>query len=174
MNKTKKLTYSALLLALGIIIPYILHSVGGPGLGVMLLPMHIPVLLCGFICGKKYGLIVGAMTPVISFLVTGFTMPPMPIVIYMVFELATYGFVAGLLYKVTNKKIIISLLGSMLIGRMVKGGVAFLLTVPLGNTFVFTGFITATFVTGIIGIIIQIIFIPILIKLYEKVSLNHQ
>ncbi|MBN2851492.1 MAG: ECF transporter S component [Clostridia bacterium] len=174
MNKTKKLTYSGIFIALGVVIPYIFHILGGPALGSVLLPMHIPVLLCGFICGKKHGFIVGLITPVLSYLVTGFTMPPMPIVIYMIFELSAYGFFAGLIYEKTGKKVLLALLGSMVIGRIVKGAVTFLMTVPFGNAFIFKGFMTSTFVVGIWGILIQLLLIPVVIKMYEKLTLNHQ
>ncbi len=60
----------------------------------MLLPMHIPVLLCGLICGWKYGILVGFILPLLRHTIFG--MPILfPTGIAMAFELATYGFVIG-------------------------------------------------------------------------------
>jgi len=167
VSETKKITYSGLFLALAVLIPYIFHISGIPGN--VFLPMHIPVILCGFICGKKYGLIIGLISPLINTALVG--MPVLyPIGISMVFELAAYGFFAGYLYKLFNKKIILTLLSSMVIGRIIKGIVMYLITVPFGNIFVLKGFLTVIFITSIWGILIQIILIPIVIKIYNKLS----
>lgn len=166
LTTTKKLTYSGLLLALSVLIPFIFHITGT--LGTVFLPMHIPVILCGFICGKRYGLIVGAIAPLINTMTTG--MPVLyPIGISMVFELAAYGFFAGLLYGKFNK-VIPSLLGAMLIGRAVRIIATFLITVPLGVKFVFEGILVALFVTSIWGIIIQIVLIPLIIAAYNRMG----
>ena len=53
-TSTRKLTLSALFLALGLVLPLITGQI--PQIGKMLLPMHIPVLLCGMVCGWPYGL----------------------------------------------------------------------------------------------------------------------
>ena len=92
---TKKLTLSAMFLAIGIILPFFTGQV--PQIGNMLLPMHFPVLLCGMICGAPYGLAIGFILPIFrSFL---FGMPMMyPMAIAMAFELAVYGVVAGWIY----------------------------------------------------------------------------
>ena len=165
MNKTRKLTYAGLFLALSILLPLIFHLTGVPGQ--IFLPMHIPVLLCGFICGKKYGFIIGAVSPLINTLLTG--MPVFyPIGISMVFELAAYGFFAGLLYEKTNR-ILASLVASMVLGRLVRIAVTFLITVPFGGKFIFLGLLGALFVTSLWGIIIQLILIPLILKI-PKIS----
>ncbi len=136
---------------------------GGP----VFLPMHLPVLLCGFIIGPKYGLIVGFITPLLSSLLTG--MPPMyPIGLAMTFELAAYGFISGYLYKNRSLSVIPSLISAMLLGRAVSGLVNYLLITSGGNRFIFKMFLTSAFVRSIWGIIIQLILIPIIIKALEK------
>lgn len=166
LTSTKKLTYSGLLLALAVLIPFIFHITGT--LGTVFLPMHIPVILCGFICGKRYGLIIGALAPLINTMIIG--MPVLyPIGISMVFELAAYGFFAGLLYGKFNK-VIPSLLGAMLIGRAVRIIATFLITVPFGVKFVFEGILVALFVTSIWGIIIQIVLIPLIMAAYNRMG----
>ncbi len=168
LTPIKKLTYSGLLLALAVLIPFIFHITGT--LGTVFLPMHIPVLLCGFICGKKHGLIIGAVAPLINTMIIG--MPVLyPIAIAMVFELAAYGFFAGLLYEKFNK-VIPSLLGAMMIGRIVRIIATFLITVPFGVKFVFEGIMVALFVTSIWGIIIQIVLIPLIMTAYNKMSVR--
>ena len=90
---TRNLTLSALFLALGYVFPFLTGQI--PQFGSMLLPMHIPVFLCGLICGWQYGAIVGLILPLTRSLF--FIMPPFYVALAMTFELATYGFVAGVL-----------------------------------------------------------------------------
>jgi thiamine transporter ThiT len=160
MTVIRKLTYSGLFLALAVLLPLVFHLAGFAGQ--VFLPMHIPVLLCGFICGKRYGLLVGAIAPLINTLITG--MPVLyPIGIAMVFELAAYGFFSGFLYEKINK-VIPALLGAMIFGRVVRIAATYLITVPFGAAFIFKGILTALFITSIWGILIQLIIIPLIMK----------
>ncbi len=166
MTKTKKLTYTGLFLALAVLVPLVFHMTGFAG--PIFLPMHIPVILCGFICGKKYGLLLGAAAPLINTLIIG--MPILyPIGIAMVFELAAYGFFAGYLYE-KSKRIMPALLGAMVIGRVVRIIATYAITVPFGAAFIFKGIMIALFVTSVWGILIQIILIPLLMTAYNKFS----
>ena len=119
----KKLTTSAMLFALGLVLPFLTGQV--PQIGSMLLPMHFPVFLCGLICGWKYGAMVGFMLPVVrSFL---FGMPPMfPTASAMAFELCTYGAVAGFLYfrggYFCVKSLYKAMVAAMIAGRVVWAG----------------------------------------------------
>lgn len=163
-KNTKELVWAALFLAIGIIIPYIFHVTSLPGQ--ILLPMHIPVLLCGVVLGKKYGVIVGILLPFINSVLLG--MPPIyPTAVAMVFELATYGLVTGLLYKDKKYNIFISLIVAMLVGRIVSGIVNYALLTVGGSGFVFAAFITSTFVKAVPGVIIQLILIPAILKVLE-------
>jgi len=166
MTTTKKLTFAGLFLALAVLIPMIFHLTGIAGQ--IFLPMHIPVILCGFICGKKYGLLVGAVAPLINTLILG--MPVLyPIGIGMVFELAAYGFFAGWLFE-KSKRVIPALIGAMILGRIVRIAATYLITVPFGATFIFKGILTAIFITSIWGIIIQIVLIPLVLTAYSRLS----
>ena len=80
----RKLTYSALCLALAIVLPFLTGQI--PQIGSMLCPMHIPALLCGFLCGWQYGAVVGFVSPLLRMLMFG--MPPVYVAIAMAFELA--------------------------------------------------------------------------------------
>lgn len=122
MNKsTKNLVLAGLFLALGLVMPFLTAQI--PNLGSRLLPMHIPVLLCGFVCGWRYGLSVGFVVPVLRSMLFG--MPPMfPHAIAMAFELATYGLLAGLFYQLLPKKnfsTYLTLILAMIGGRIVWG-----------------------------------------------------
>ena len=129
MNSTqlRKLTYSALYMAIALILPFVTGQI--PEIGAMLCPMHIPALLCGFMCGWPWGLAVGFISPLLRSVMFG--MPAMfPAAIAMAFELAVYGGMAGLLYsRLPRKKWMIyaALLISMIAGRVVWGAVRALL-----------------------------------------------
>ncbi|WP_066497174.1 ECF transporter S component [Abyssisolibacter fermentans] len=165
MNKTQELTTSSIFLALGLILPYVFHLTGiaGP----ILLPMHIPVLLCGFIMGAKTGLLIGFITPLLNSAITG--MPPAyPTAIAMAFELAVYGYLTGYLFKNRKLNVFAALIISMLCGRAVSGFINFILLTFGGNGFVLKGFLTASFIKAIPGIIIQLIIIPLIVKVLEQ------
>ncbi|MDK2811559.1 MAG: hypothetical protein PWR27_2268, partial [Petroclostridium sp.] len=117
-NKSvKEMVLSGLFIAMGLLLPMIFHAFG---MGSTFLPMHIPVLLAGFVVSMPYAIAVGVVTPILSSLLTG--MPPMfPVLPYMVFELAAYGAVASLLYRRLKLNVYISLVGSMIVGRIVSG-----------------------------------------------------
>lgn len=162
--KTSDLVKASFFLALGIIIPFAFHFTGLAGK--VFLPMHIPVILCGFILGEKYGVLVGFITPLLSAVTTG--MPPLfPVGIAMAFELATYGFVAGLLYSKKRINVVGVLLISMILGRLVSALVNFVLLSFVGKTFILKVFITTITLTALPGIIIQLLLIPIIIKALE-------
>ena len=132
--------------------------------------MHIPVLLCGFVCGWPYGLIVGFILPV--FRSTLFGMPPMyPTAIAMAFELATYGCISGLMHKLLPKKngfIYVSLIISMLCGRIVWGVVSFILYGLSNTSFTWEVFMAGAFINAIPGIVIQIIVVPLIVVALSK------
>ncbi|MDD2441998.1 MAG: ECF transporter S component [Eubacteriales bacterium] len=175
MNSTRKtlirLVLAGMFLALGLVLPFLTGQI--PQFGSMLLPMHIPVLICGFVCGWPYGLVVGLITPVLRSLMFG--MPPMfPGAVAMAFELAAYGFMTGLLYKLLPKKvpfIYVTLAAAMLVGRVVWGLVTFLLVSSAGSAFTFSAFLAGAFVNAVPGIIVQIVLIPIIILALQKAHL---
>lgn len=170
MNKTnvKTLVLAALFLALALVLPFLTGQI--PEIGSMLCPMHIPALLCGFFCGWPWALAVGLIAPVLRSITFG--MPPMfPVAICMSFELATYGAVCGLLYqKLPRKKssIYVSLLASMVAGRLVWGLARFLCTGLDVSAFGLSAFWSGAVATAIPGIIVQILLIPVLVIALEK------
>lgn len=173
MNSTqlRKLTYSALYMAIALILPFVTGQI--PEIGAMLCPMHIPALLCGFMCGWPWGVAVGFISPLLRSVMFG--MPAMfPAAIAMAFELAVYGGMAGLLYsRLPRKKWMIyaALLISMIAGRVVWGVVQALLAGLSGNSFTWTLFLTGAVINAIPGIIMQLALIPVLVVTMDKAGL---
>lgn len=168
-NEIKKLTLSAMFLALAFVMPFLTGQI--PQIGSMLCPMHIPVLLCGFFCGAPWGMAVGFIAPLLRSFTLG--MPPMfPTAFCMAFELATYGFVAGWLYKKMPKKkinVYISLLCAMLMGRLVWGAVMFVCMGLDVSAFGLQAFMAGAVLNAVPGIVLQIVLIPVVVITLEKV-----
>ena len=180
MNKIllKKLILTGFFIALGVVLPYTVGHI--PQGGMIFLPMHIPVLICGLVCGWKYGAVSGAITVIISMLIG--TIPSFIMItggVPMIFELAAYGAFAGILMQCfTNIKFnyIISLVGAMIIGRVVNAVATLLLLeviVPIAgmnitDKFDLPGILFVFFVTGLPGIIIQLLLIPAVMFALEK------
>lgn len=163
-QKMKKLTISAILMCFGIILPYFSsHMMGIPG--TVFLPMHLPILLAGFLVGPLYGGMVGIITPILSSLFTGMPnfFPMLPI---MIVELSCYGYFSGLFYQKCKLPIYISLPLTMVIGRIGYGLSFFFLFCLYGSLKALT--VWSAIVTGLPGIVIQMIFIPLLLGIVQK------
>ena len=162
MSKTtKNLTLSAMFLAIGMVLPFLTGQI--PQIGNMMLPMHIPVLLCGVICGWKYGAVLGFILPLIRYMVFG--MPVLfPTGIAMAFEMLTYGLVIGLVYSLSRWKCIVSLyralIAAMIAGRLVWAVAQMVLLGVSGGAFTMKMFLAGAFLNAVPGIIIQLVLIP--------------
>lgn len=163
MNNVKKLAVTEMLFAVGMVLPFFIGQI--PAIGKMLLPMHIPVLLCGFIVGWQYGALIGFLLPIVRGLVFG--MPPLyPNAVAMAFEMAAYGFVSGYLYSHARwqctKMLYISLVTAMLAGRLVWAFAEVILLGIGGNIFTWKMFAAGAFLNAIPGIIVQLTLIPLI------------
>ena len=168
-SSIKRMTLSALCTALCVVLPMAFHMI--PNAGSVMLPMHIPVLLCGLVCGWHYGLLCGILGPLVSSVLTG--MPPAAILPGMMVECGMYGCVGGLMMERVRTgslygDIYISLPVAMLAGRVISGIVKALILTP-GLSF--TAWATASFVTALPGISIQLILIPTLIVALTRAGL---
>lgn len=175
----KKLVLSAMFMAIGLVLPFItgqIQQIGG-----MLLPMHIPVLFCGLICGWQYGAVVGFVLPLLRYVLFG--MPPIfPTGVSMSFELAVYGAVIGLIMQQLSKRnttdsgknyvrnLYLALIGAMLAGRIVWGLVRFILARATMQPFTMEMFMAGAFLTAIPGIIVQLILIPGIMAALKRVG----
>jgi len=171
-NNAYKLTLSSMFLALAFIMPFLTGQI--PDIGSMLLPMHIPVLLCGFLCNWPYGLAVGFITPLLRSLLFG--MPPMfPKAVAMAFELAAYGALAGLFYRLLPLKntvrIYLSLIGAMLGGRIIYGLVCIPLMGIAKVPYSFAIFFASAFTEALPGIVMQLLLIPALLLALQRAHL---
>lgn len=171
-NPIFKITLAAMFLAIGMVLPFLTGQIRQ--FGSMLLPMHIPVLLCGLLCGWQYGLAVGFILPLFRSVL--FSMPVLfPSAVAMAFELATYGAVVGMLYSRSRWKCVIalyrSLIMAMISGRVVWGVVQMLLLGIRGNRFTWKMFFAGAFLNAIPGIVLQLIFIPAVMVALNRAGL---
>ncbi len=170
-SNTVKISIGAMLTALSIVLPQIFHLTGIPQVGSVFLPMHIPVLLAGFILGPVYGTIIGAIAPTISHLLTN--MPASGRLPFMIIELLIYGLASGIFYHKLRLKdlkfgALITLALSMLAGRLFYAASLFIASeffgIECGGAM---AALTAT-ITGIYGIVLQLITIPPIVYALKK------
>ena len=165
------LVLSALFLALGIVLPFFTGQI--PQIGNMLLPMHLPVFLCGLICGWPYGLAVGFVLPLLRMVLFG--MPQMPNAIAMALELAAYGGIAGFLYGRSRWQCVVALYRSLLIamvgGRLVWGVVRVVISGVSGAPFTWQLFLSGALLTAIPGIILQLVVIPVVMVALDRTGM---
>lgn len=166
--KIQKMSFAALFLALALVLPFLTGQI--PEVGSMLCPMHLPVLICGFVCGPLWGLAVGATAPLLRSLTLG--MPPFfPTAVCMSAELAAYGAVAGLMQRILPKKkpyIYYSLLSAMIVGRAVWGLAMLVCLGVSGGRFTVSAFLAGALTNAIPGIIVQIVLVPVIVMLLNN------
>ncbi len=172
-NLVYRLTFAGLFLALALVLPFLTGQI--PQIGKMLCPMHIPVILCGFICGPAWGAAIGFFSAPLRFLLFG--MPPLiPIGAAMAFELAAYGLLSGILFKSFPKKnafIYLELILAMVVGRIIWGLAMLTIMGIQGTEFTLLAFLTGTVTGSVPGIILQIILIPPIIMAQKASVLKH-
>ena len=172
MKQVRNLVLAAMFLAIGMVLPLLTGQI--QTIGQMLLPMHIPVLLCGLICGWQYGLAVGAMLPILRSLIFG--MPPIyPTAVAMAFELAAYGLIVALIFRLFKRQnigaVYVSLVVAMIAGRVVWGAAMLALLGIKGGAFAWQDFIAGAFLNAFPGIILQLVLIPPLMLALDKTGL---
>lgn len=170
MSPVKKSIITAVCIALCVVLPQAFHAI--PNAGSIYCPMHIPVLLCGLICGWQYGLLCGIAGPLVSALITG--MPPAAVLPGMLVECAVYGALTGLMMQLVHTKkvypdLYISLLAAMLGGRIISG-IAKALIFSAGS-YSMTAWVTGSFVTSLPGIIVHLVLIPSIVYALMKAKL---
>lgn len=168
MTTVKRLVTTAICAAMCVVLPLAFHAI--PNAGTVILPMHIPVLLCGLVCGWPYGLVCGLLGPFLS----SFTgMPPMSVLPGMMVECGVYGMVSGLMMKYvrtgkTVADLYISMLTAMVLGRVVAGFAKAWIFAPGTPAF---AWVTTSLVVGIPGIVIQLVVMPLLIAALQRAKL---
>lgn len=168
----KNITLAAMFLGLGLVLPLFTGQI--PQIGNMLLPMHIPVFLCGLICGWQYGAAIGLVLPLLRSAIFG--MPVFfPAATAMAFELMTYGLVSGLLYSISKWQCIRALyrclICAMLSGRAVWGAVQAVQLGLSGGGLTFKIFMTEAFLNAVPGILLQLVLIPAIMVALNRTGL---
>lgn len=172
MTKTRenlrKTLIAALLLAFAYVLPFLTGQI--PEIGSRLCPMHIPVLLSGFILGPAWGGALGFVAPLLRSLTLG--MPILfPGAVCMAFELAVYGLVSGLAYQLLPKmklRIYCALISAMVLGRAVWGAAMYICMGIKGGSFTFSAFLAGAVINAIPGMIVQLVLIPVLVGVYDR------
>ena len=163
----RHMVYAAVCLALCLALPFLTGQI--PQIGSALSPMHIPVLLAGFLCGPWWAMAVGLIAPLLRH--CWFGMPPLVTAIAMSFELAAYGLTSGLLYRLLPKKtvnIYVSLIGAMILGRIVWGAAMMAISGVTGSAFTWSAFLAGALLNAVPGIILHIALIPVLVLALER------
>lgn len=177
-NTTKKIVFAGVFFALGIVLPFLTMQI--PKIGNMLLPMHIPVMLCGFVCGAPLGFTVGLLTPLLRSVLFG--APVLyPNAVAMMFELAVYGAGCGLFYRLFSNifkskyaNLYISMIISMIVGRIVWGVASYFLYGAAGTDFTVKIFLAQGFLNAVPGIIIQLIIVPAIAERLNRIFLKSE
>lgn len=168
MSRTRKITYSALFICLGLILPLLTGQIRE--LGTMLTPMHFPVLIGSIVCGGMSGFMIGIITPLLRSML--FQMPILfPSAFAMAFELGTYGWSFAYLYKKLKAypfAIYIALILAMLGGRLLWGLVMTIIMNLQGNPYTMSMFMSGAVLNSIPGILLQLLLIPLIVKTLQK------
>ena len=171
LSPVRALVLSAMFLALALVLPFFTGQI--PQVGGMLLPMHLPVFLCGLICGWQYGLAVGFVAPLLRLAL--FSMPPLLTAVAMAFELAAYGGIAGLLYSRARWQCVLSLyrclLAAMVGGRLVWAAARVVMTGVAGEPFTWQIFLAGALFNAVPGIILQLVFIPAVMVALDRAGM---
>lgn len=180
MNKTntlnpavRDLALAAMFLAAALVLPFLTGQI--PQIGNMLLPMHLPILLCGLVCGWRWGALTGFAAPLLRYLLFG--MPVIyPTGLAMSFELAAYGLLAGALYAASRwkcvKALYACLIPAMIGGRVVWGVIMTLLMGLGGSAFTWGAFVAGAFTNAVPGILLQLVFVPAFMVALDRTGLR--
>ena len=166
----RNLTYAAMCLALCIVLPFLTGQI--PQIGSALCPMHLPVLLAGYLCGPWWAMGVGAVAPLLRHLWLG--MPPLLTALGMAFELAAYGLVVGLAYRKLPKTtggIYLALICAMIVGRIVWGCAMVVILGASGDVFTWSAFLAGALLNAIPGIAVQLVLIPALVLALRRANI---
>lgn len=154
-SQARYYVFSAVFVSAAVSFPWLAHQFQLAG--AKFLPMHFFVMIAGFLFGWRTGLIVGALSPLMSYSITH--MPSMAILPEVTLELAVYGLAIGLLRE-KRLNIWLSLAGAMILGRLARFALVFgagLGTDPLKYLQISWP-----------GVVLQLSLIPLIIYLLQK------
>jgi riboflavin transporter FmnP len=157
LTKTKELTFTAVFIALSVYAPILVHYFGGVNAGRSFLPMHFFVLIAGLLLGWRAGLVAGLATPLISYFISG--MPTASMLPFIILEVASYGLIAGLLKETVKLNVWASLVGALIVGRILIGISVFIFSDEDAVKYALTAA-----QNGISGIGLQLLLVPLVVK----------
>ena len=163
---TVKTIVSLIIIVLSLVLPQITHAFFGSMGGILLLPMYLPIILGGCLLGFRYGLVLGVISPLISFGFTSIFQNPMPALNrlpFMMIELMVIGFVSGLFSNKINKNknyAFVAVITSLFVGRL-----SFLISIAIFGNLVNLplSLIVSQIETGLVGLTIQSLALPFII-----------
>lgn len=163
---TVKSIVSLGIIALAVALPQLVHLAVGAQGGVRWLPMYLPVLLGGCLLGWAWGLGIGALSPVVSFLITSAFGNPMPAAArlpFMIVELAVFAVVCGLFSDKITKNAWMAFPAVLL--AQVAGRSVFMLSVWIFQSVTpFTpAVIWSQIQTGLLGLVLQAVVVPFMV-----------
>ncbi|MDR2753979.1 MAG: hypothetical protein LBB50_06700 [Oscillospiraceae bacterium] len=161
-KQTKTLAFTALLLAIGTLLPQLFHEIGSQKLGQALLPMHFAALAAALLVAPLFALVMALLLAPLGFLLTG--MPPPPMLFCVMAELLAVTAVCGLMRKKSAKlPAWAALLTAQIVGRGVLfAGLLLLHLVPVPAAAL------AIVLAGWPGLALQLLLLPLITKILEK------
>lgn len=164
----KQMIWSGILIVSGIILVLIFNSFGSVR---TFLPLHIPIMLGGFILAWPYAILVALITPILSSVFVG--APPFAYLWYMLPELITYALVINIMFAKNIKaaflkRIYLPLAIAMIVGRL---SASLFQAILIANSKGLVAFFSNVLITGLPGILLQLILIPLIIYGLSKANL---
>lgn len=163
---TVKALISAGVIALAVILPQLVHLFSGAAGGAKWLPMYLPVLIGGCLLGWRWGLGVGVLSPIVSFLITSMTgnaMPAASRLPYMIAELAVFAVVSGVFSKKISKNLWLAFPAVLL--AQVSGRAVFLIAAAIFQSIapLSAAAVWSQIQTGLLGLVLQAVLVPFIV-----------
>lgn len=163
---TVKALISAGVIALAVILPQLVHLFSGAAGGAKWLPMYLPVLIGGCLLGWRWGLGVGVLSPVVSFLITSMTgnaMPAASRLPYLIAELAVFAVVSGVFSKKISENLWLAFPAVLL--AQVSGRAVFLIAAAIFQSIapLSAAAVWSQIQTGLLGLVLQAVLVPFIV-----------
>ena len=163
---TVKALISAGIVALAVLLPQLAHLALGEQAGMRFLPMYLPVLLGGCLLGWQWGLGIGLLSPLVSYLITAAAGSPMPALArlpFMMAELAVFAVVCGVFSDKISRNGLMAFPAVLL--AQLGGRSVFLLSAAVfsGVSPLNAAMVWSQIQTGFAGLLIQAVLAPVII-----------
>ncbi len=162
-HELRQIPLTAFFIAAAVILPQFFHFFG---LGATFLPMFLPVFAGAMLLRWKYALVLGIISPLVSWLLTG--MPPIipPVLPVLLVELSSSALLISLLRFRWKRQTLLSLIVAILWDRLLLFFLVYLIAPLFGLTHPL--FSAVLIISGLPGIILMFLFIPWFVPAFEK------